>query len=248
MREDLVDEENAITYRDFDDLSDDEEAAMEISDQSDDGGDDEPAAKRARRTEDDTDAAKSVPKWSNPDAETALPPEDAQRKKKDVVKLIRKARIEDNAAAKLAASTEAEDFISFDFGDDQGEDDEDAQESVNRPAPTEPRRDPVSNQQAPAKSGPPSGPARDRVDYPRAPQASSDPLGTRKRTIDDEIKPPSYGPLKKGVKTPARGKVVPEWAPVRNEDPCPWLVKDHSQTSEMSVWYVHCIVAMQSSH
>ena len=234
MQENLADEDNAVTYRDLDDLSDDEEAAMEISDQSDAEGTDEPAAKRVRRgAPDDADSGKSVPKWSNPDAETALPPDDAQRKKRDMVKLIRKARVEDNTAAKLAASTEAEEFISFDLGDDQDEDHNAAEDGMNgAPADTFAAGDSLRSQAPPEA---PRGPARDRADAVRAPPPG-DPLGSRKRTINDEIKPPAYGSLKKNVKTPARGRVVPEWAPIQDEDSCPWLIKDHSKTSEMSVW------------
>ena len=57
----------------------------------------------------------SLPKWSNPDPYTVLPPVDEEpRKKKDVVKLIRKARIatesEKAAQSEVAAN---DDFISF---------------------------------------------------------------------------------------------------------------------------------------
>lgn len=62
----------------------------------------------------------SEPKWSNPDPYTVLPPvEESQRKKKDVVKLIRKARKEAETAGgernQVAAN---DDFISFAMDED----------------------------------------------------------------------------------------------------------------------------------
>ncbi|KAJ0167195.1 hypothetical protein CTA2_3877, partial [Colletotrichum tanaceti] len=113
-RRDGIDDENlvaegdgGIVYRDVDELSDDEEADMEISDNSDDESG-EPSTKRARRSGND-ESGNSIPKWSNPDPYTALPPPDAaERKKRDMVKMIRKARVDETAADKLAASTEAE--------------------------------------------------------------------------------------------------------------------------------------------
>lgn len=197
---------------------------MEISDQSD--GEDvegQPAAKKARHSA--PAAEQSVPKWSNPDAETALPPEENQRKKKDVVKLIRKARMDDNSAARLAASTEAEDFISF---DDFGED-EDAGVGVGGGGGDEVDEDADAIQQ--------NGFARDPSPRPPvASRAAADPLGSRKRTHNDEIKPPTYTLQKKNLRQRAGGSIVRDWAPTKGENSCPWLVKDHSKTSEMSVW------------
>ena len=64
-------------------------------------------------------------KWSNPDPYTVLPPPDESRKKrKDVVKLIRKARIaatQDTSAKNAVVNND--DFISLDFGDDFNDDD-----------------------------------------------------------------------------------------------------------------------------
>lgn len=235
VREDLCAHgENGVTYRDIDDLSDDEEADMDISDQSgDEAG--QPSAKRARGAADKDASGDSVPKWSNPDAETALPPPDeGPRKKKNMVELIRKARIEDNSAAKLAATTEAEDFISFDLDGGDGAADAEKEESGPPPTPgqvtgSSGKNDTGSHRDAPAA-------ATDLLQDLRNNIRASDPLGSRKRTIDDEIKPPSYGPLKKTSKMPVQGHIVSEWLPVPGEDSCPWLVTDHSRTSEMSVW------------
>lgn len=81
----------------------------------------EPAAKRRALTsifQNARDGA-SEPKWSNPDPYTVLPPVDEQRKRKDVVKLIRKARKEaENTAAELNQVAANDDFISFGVEDD----------------------------------------------------------------------------------------------------------------------------------
>ncbi|CZR61247.1 related to DNA-directed DNA polymerase [Phialocephala subalpina] len=112
---------NGVRYKAVDDLSDSDEAEMDLSnsDEENDENDAEQPKKKQTRTETKAADGDSVPRWSNPDPYTALPPPDeSQRKKKDVVKLIRKARVD---AAQDGAKTEAAaaDFISFDFDDDE---------------------------------------------------------------------------------------------------------------------------------
>lgn len=75
-----------------------------------------PTKRRATATAlQDAKETASVPKWSNPDPYTVLPPVDeSQRKRKDVVKIIRKARIvaeKEVATANQVAAND--DFISF---------------------------------------------------------------------------------------------------------------------------------------
>ena len=64
------------------------------------------------------------PQWSNPDPYTALPPpgESTNKPKKDVLQLIRQAKIESQAEAKSGQTSN--DFISLNFDDD----DQDAQD------------------------------------------------------------------------------------------------------------------------
>ncbi|RSL94987.1 hypothetical protein CDV31_014085 [Fusarium ambrosium] len=121
LPEERLGEEGAAKFRSIDELSDDDELEMDISDSEETEG---PSKKRAK-TGDDSASGDAAPKWSNPDPYTALPcPDESTRKKRDMVKLIRKARVEDETAAKLAASTEAEDFISFDLTEDESSEDE----------------------------------------------------------------------------------------------------------------------------
>ncbi|TVY33814.1 Poly(A) RNA polymerase protein [Lachnellula occidentalis] len=128
-----------IRYKAVDEMSDSEEAEMDLSDSEKDDEAQQPTKKLAR-TDNKAADGDSVPKWSNPDPYTALPPPDeSQRKKKDVVKLIRKARVT-NSSENTVKSAASDDFISFDFGNEEEAEDA-ANESVNGPmgAPTGPR-------------------------------------------------------------------------------------------------------------
>lgn len=122
-------------------MSESDDAAMDISGESE-AEVAEPAAKRVRLADDQ--AAQAAPKWSNPDPYTALPPPDeTQRKKKDVVQMIRKARVEAESKKDNGAS-EGVEFISFDFSDEDNDDskvpNEDLPKGSGVPnAPTGPR-------------------------------------------------------------------------------------------------------------
>lgn len=236
MPEERLGEDGIAKFRDVDELSDDDELDMDISSSSEAEG---PSKKRARTTGDD-DSGDAAPKWSNPDPYTALPcPDESTRKKKDMVKLIRKARLEDQAD-KLAASTEAEDFISFDLTEDEESSEE---EEAPPPPPREPP--PTIEQPPPPPPNAPSGPKAD-LEKPRAPvneimearRLANDGLGSRKRTADDVIKPPDYGQLKKATTKPSKGALLPSWQPKATEDPCPWDTVDHSATTNMGFRYV----------
>lgn len=82
----------------------------------------EPPAKRRATglSKSGLESEANIPRWSNPDPYTSLPPVDElQRKKKDVVKIIRKARIVVEKQlipqSQVAAN---DDFISFGFEDE----------------------------------------------------------------------------------------------------------------------------------
>jgi non-canonical poly(A) RNA polymerase PAPD5/7 len=117
------DQGNTIRYMPIEELSDSDEAEMDLSDEEGADNAQQPKKKHARIAMLAADG-NSVPKWSNPDPYTALPPPDeSQRKKKDVVKLIRKARVAATSENTTKTGAVSDDFISFDFGDDdQGDD------------------------------------------------------------------------------------------------------------------------------
>lgn len=108
-------------------------------------GDDEvepserPAKRRALPVQ--STEASSTPKWSNPDPYTVLPPVDeSQRKKRDVVKLIRKARVAAEKGNDIQNEVAANnDFISFGFDDEYTGEHRYDQPGVPG-APTGPRR------------------------------------------------------------------------------------------------------------
>ncbi|GAB0136376.1 hypothetical protein EsDP_00004677 [Epichloe bromicola] len=224
--EERVDDgEGGAKFRDLDDLSDDDVLEMDISSASESG---EPSRKRAR-TERTVDETEEAPHWSNPDPYTALPcPDETTQKKRDVVKLIRKARL--GELAKPDAPAEAEDFLSFDLTEEEEE--EESEEEEIPPPPSEPQPPP-----------PPTGPAamsrhREAAEIAKenglpAPDRSG-PLGSRKRTANDEIKPPDYGQLKKVTTKPSKGTIISKWLAKKNEDSCPWQTYDHSSTHNMA--------------
>lgn len=243
-----MDEEDgsAARYRDMDDISDSEEAEMEMSSdgEAQDSESEQPRKKQARVDSKTAADGDSVPKWSNPDPYTALPPPDeSQRKKKDVVKLIRKARVE--AAKDEAAKPEAaaDDFISFDFGDEEEkleEDSDDASEqSIPAGAPTGPRfshKDHIQGQ-LPSRNQFEDLPATTPVSSRQNDDESA--LGSRKRTFDDEIKPedsairpPPFIASFATSKKPPRGKITSEWRENSMVDSTPWFKIDHSLTRD----------------
>lgn len=162
MDEDVV---AGAKYMAVDDMSDSDEVEMDMSD---DGDEDQQPKKKQVRNDGKAADGDSVPRWSNPDPYTALPPPDETRtKKKDVVKLIRKARVTSSSehTSKPAA---ADDFISFDFSDDeeQEQDQEDDYMARGFGAPTPPKgpRELVGSVN---DFNPPRGPAVQHIEQPR---------------------------------------------------------------------------------
>ena len=107
-----------------------------------------PTKRRATATTvKDVNDATNVPRWSNPDPYTVLPPMDeSQRKRKDVVKIIRKARIageKEYATPNQVAAND--DFISFGLGDDNEPDGK----SLSPTAPVHARKDELGVRGAP---------------------------------------------------------------------------------------------------
>jgi non-canonical poly(A) RNA polymerase PAPD5/7 len=222
-----------VTYRPLNELSDSDEAEMDISGDEKAGSDEEPTSKRARSGVEQSASDNNTPKWSNPDPYTALPPESAtQEKKKDVVRMIRKSRVQEKEVKSSLPSGSA-DFISFDSDSnvsDEGEDDQE-QESLVGTAPSAASAAPVAqlNLQLPPK---PPKPGKTAVPF-QDPTPSA--LGSRKRTHDDEIKMP-HTRLKKVTKAPAGGGITQEWLPDPELESTPWMELDHSGSANMAVW------------
>ncbi|KAK4187042.1 hypothetical protein QBC35DRAFT_515759 [Podospora australis] len=214
-------------------VPDDEEAEMDISG---DEGDSpvEPSSKRARTSVNQSAADDSAPKWSNPDPYTALPPETANQKKKDVVQLIRKARVQAKET-RSSLPSETADFIALDFDDsDQSNNSDDDIVIVSESKRTEEVTVSGSASSLPAVPVP-TGPAREAKVPSLLPDFTSSALGSRKRTADDQIKLP-HSKLKRPAKFPAGGQIVEEWRAVPHLTSTPWLRGDHSQSKDPLVW------------
>lgn len=209
---------DGVKYRALEDLSDSDEADMDISGDEGDGSGQEPSRKRTR-TSLSTAAGNSVPKWSNPDPYTAIPPESAtQTKKKDVVAMIRKARVTTKEEASASIPTEAADFISCDFDSTEAEESEPEVEQEVVSAPSS------------------RGGGRAAVDLSaRDPYTSA--LGSRKRTHDDVIKAPSVK-LGRPAGPHKHCDVLREWCEKSSEDPTPWLKMTHASSVKPAVRHV----------
>ena len=225
---------------------------IDLTNDSDDGGVD-PARKRAKTA---VSAECAVPKWSNPDPYTVLPPHDTLgAPKKDIVQTIRKAKT-DAAATNSAknAIQENADFISLNFDDDKS-------------------NGQVSDDSMPTKLEPAVGPFTNsngfshRTDlHAKIPSAqmhtpSFTPVnaGSQRHTggkdIDDDFPSPPPGFVMptddelleqyvndgRGTKrkrqdghSKSKGDVVDEWD-ANDTDPTPWCTVDHSHTSNVGL-------------
>ncbi|KAI6780661.1 dna polymerase sigma subunit [Emericellopsis cladophorae] len=240
--EPLHNPEAAAKFRDVDAMSDDDEEAMDISDQSEHESESDGPSKKRARTEAVETNGNAAPKWSNPDPYTALPcPDDTLQKKRDVVALIRKARIEEKAVD--TAPKEAEDFIAFETTDEEEEgereEDEEDEREEHRASPNAPKGPHASLPSKPPQPAPPREPPPPLPAAPPPPalpdqRDSSGPLGSRKRNANDVIKVPDYGQLKKPNMKKVNGSVLPMWEVKPGEPSAPWATVDHSGTSNVA--------------
>ena len=117
-----ADGEQARKFVSLDQLTDSDEAEMDVSAAEADEGLEPPRKKQATEPASNS-RVPEAPKWSNPDPYTVLPPADeSQAKRKDFVKMIRKARVSGGQTKpeESNAVTSNEDFISFgDLGMEQ---------------------------------------------------------------------------------------------------------------------------------
>lgn len=214
--------------------------------QDDCGG--EPPRKKQLREEElhQPTRESSRPRWSNPDPYTALPPPDeSQRKKRDVVKLIRKARKPAERTGKPSSAVGTnDDFIALSFDDE-----------VVESEGLEPRRD-LSDEARSLRSkafgGARSFDRRDHLGEQSTNQAQveenlgapytpvdvwpptsvDEALGNRKRTHDDRI---VDKPTKRGAAKNEDGQVLSAWR-AHGGAAVPWGGVDHSRTANMGFW------------
>lgn len=237
-----------MTYKAIDQLSDSDETDMDMSD-SDNNELTGPAAKRVRTIAQPKNGD-NAPKWSNPDPYTALPPvEESDKKRKDMVQLIRKARVETaaNARASLPAPADDVDFIRCDSDSDEQDIEEDEEEAFIDPL-TYNRGNASAQGASVALNGPPRDSTKPSLPAllvasgsgqvaPTTNQTlgngkqraanvvdlkSSSSLGSRKRTHDDVLKLPEHARLKPASKQPVGGAICKDWRTKSGEHSCPW--------------------------
>ncbi|MCJ1438581.1 hypothetical protein MMC27_007971 [Xylographa pallens] len=194
------------------------------------------------------------PRWSNPEYYTALPPPDeSQRKKRDVVKLIRKARVAVEKVSNMHSQVATnDDFISF--GTEEKELDGNSNLGIsysqhravkaNSAAKSSPFHEPqysAGNTHAPGTDGQTLssnalGPPPSKVSG-----LNDSLLGTvaevlegnlkRKRSVEisetESLRAPKR---KKGINRFTNGYVLEEWVSPKPLNPIPWVVRDHRLT------------------
>jgi non-canonical poly(A) RNA polymerase PAPD5/7 len=197
----LRDTSAADKFRNLDEITDSDEDDMS---QSDNDVEDSRPSKRAKVTDAESSDAAAPPKWSNPDPYTALPPPaETSGKRIDVLKLIRKAKI-DQEKKEGGSLDDNDDFISFgDFDGVEQQDDEILQSAPNGPR----RRNPFKDSQ---------------LDGSGQGQEST---GKRKRGAESAIPRPPAGYL------PADQLVLKEWKPRGQSNAVPWYRPAPNRTS-----------------
>lgn len=174
---------------------------------SDEAGDHDARSRKRIKADDaaTTGTDTALPRWSNPDPYSVLPPTDLGiGPKKDIVQTIRKAKVETAAqSVSTNAIKENADFISFDFGEDDNEEDPEAEEEFDIDAP------------------PPPPPADLLMPTPDELRQAYDPASTgRKRKRESDL----------GV----MNDIVTEWQP-NETNPTPWLRADAGFTSHVGL-------------
>jgi non-canonical poly(A) RNA polymerase PAPD5/7 len=187
----------------------------------------EPSHKMARVRSVSRDDGDSVPKWSNPDPYTVLPPPSETGKKKDFVQLIRKAK--NQAVEKVQTSnavTANDDFISF-GDDDEAEDgeEEDGQKASASAVPPPPPESPPLPPPPPQTSVPHDRPALtgslNDISKPGMPASASHAM---KRSADAAGLPqrPQQAPSTKRKRDQFSGGIIERWLPLPHGVSAPW--------------------------
>ena len=215
-------------FRNLENMSDSDSEVMEESESENDTEDQEKGPQR-------TEEIKAAPKWSNPEPYTSLPPPEASKKRKDVVKLIRKARIAaSNNDGHLKQLAQNDDFISFGF-----ENEERLQESSQQ-APISSRIDRAdADGQVRQTTTENTNGHRDEKSNGKAFGVVLNNIASRltslkrKRSMDDindGVTPPALPKRQKtGKKTQPTGEILAEWTARDSSNCTPWA-SEHQWT------------------
>lgn len=275
----------AVTKRfiSAEDMSDSEEELMEESESDEDNsggvslitpgaeaildnltpdGPERPAKRRALEVKKPVERVSAISKWSNPDPYTVLPPiDDTQRKKRDVVKIIRKARVStEKAVIPQSQAAANDDYISFGFEEENTDTEENVAQKPSRKdirpngsgmlgVPSGPRqfshrnnlRDQGSQKPPGSHSlfvsaeamGPPPG-LGTRVNSASNHNISQDVDSGRRTPYHDErnrFNPPLKRKRPAG-KEAISGDLIEDWWPEANTEVTPWLENKMIRQSE----------------
>lgn len=208
-------------FMNIDDMSDDEEAEMDESDASGDDSatTDQKDTHKVARTRAPQPDGNAVPKWSNPDPYTSLPPpSETTGVKRDVVQLIRKAK---NQIAEKAVNDNPvaanDDFISF--GNDLNDDDDDDSNSLHIYEDDEPIRGRANGRASPH---PMQGSMNDVVANRRGTYDSYEPP---RNTYDSYAPPAPSRSKKRGKPDGGVAGIVQDWQPTSRNPSTPWAVR-----------------------
>jgi len=225
----------------------------ELSESMDESEDEDATRKRIK-----TEAAggDSVPRWSNPDP-YALADEQPRGKKQDVVQLIRKAKV--SATDKIGSLNDIadnEDYVPLDFGDDDDDDDEDSELESGEVSAI------ATTNQIQIMNGDANGSQSEIMigdTNASQTQVMSQDLTQSNTQLQDTLtliaakdvphpvltlpgapliidtRPPKRN-LKRKRETELDGNVLAKWSPTSGIHPTPWVVVDHSETSNMGLW------------
>lgn len=243
-----MNEGHVARFRAEGDLPDSDEA--ELDEDQDAGEVDEDGAPARKRTKTGGASEATVPKWSNPDPYTVLPPvtEGAALPKKDIVKVIRKAKVDTNHAAATKAANEG-DFISFNFDAENGDDDM-SEDEPPPGAPTGPRSFSHLNHLHPDRQSTadlstvevgndawrqPPPIARDPNGPPPPPPGTIIPTDAEiRQALGDNMQ---SNKRKRAPRERQDRDIVAEWEADGISDPIPWRT-DYSVTSSPAMKYV----------
>lgn len=235
-------------FKEVDDVSRHSESDDADLTHSPSGGDDGGGPRKRVKLEATT--ASAAPRWSNPDPYTALPPpETLGAPKKDIVHVIRKAKLDAAAKANAGGAVkENADFISLNFDDDVSMEmshEGDGRDGLNITGI------PGGRGASPNPAGGAAAPTQTHLESPSfapiaRPQHNNDDLGP------PPVAPPAViipgdrdlngGPLR-GTRGRKRkepdhrgvGDILEEWQPVPSASSTPWCTVDHSETTNLGL-------------
>ena len=236
--------DGVVRFKDVDDLSE-SEADMDIEEDSrsasDIDADAEVPTKRIRIDGNPDLNGDSMPKWSNPDPYAFIPPTDeAHAKRKDVVKLIRKAKVDLSKDSSVNSITENVDFISFDADNGEEHSHESDISSESESSLREDRHHSrkfshLKNLHGDLDDPEPSikyNNTRQRSYHRNDPDRwpSPDDMASRRR---DET--PQNSRKRKRNDWPD-GRLLGEWICKSRETATPWCTVDHSRSDSIALW------------